>query len=311
MADIPASNWDETDANNDDAAPDGFPEGMAPSGVNNGARAIMGAVKRFWNRINAVKTTGGTTSAYTLSYDVAPAAYVNGEIISFVVNAANAAAATINVNALGAKALRLFGGNLLAGALVADQIVQARYDSAAGAFDIIPQHGWVRLGSVNPSAAAAIDFTSIPAGVAHLMITGQVRCNTNNVGFDLQTYGADGVLDTGASDYSWANFNTDTSATTGAVADFADNQIVIANNVSSTANSPPAFTINASNIQSARYTTFTYQAFWLNQAGIVAVSNYGSGARNEADRITGVRLIASSGTLGGAADVVTIYGSAG
>jgi hypothetical protein len=310
MADIAASNWSETDASNSTAAPDGFPEGMSPSGVNNGARAIMGANKRFWNKINAVKTTGGTTSAYTLTYDVAPGAYYDGEIISFVVNAANAAAATINVNALGAVPLRLFAGNLLAGALVADQIVQARYGSAAGAFDIIPQHGWVRLGSVNPSAAAAVDFTGIPAGVKHLMITGQVRCNTNNVGLSLQTYDAAGNLDTGASDYTWANFNMDTSTATGAIADTADAQIIVANNVSSNANVAPSFTINAANIQSARYTHFTYQAFWLNQAGLVAVSNYGGGSRNEADRITGVRLVASSGTLGGGADQVTIFASA-
>src|SRR5215470_3877943 len=121
--DIAASNWNETDDNNSTAAPDGWPEGMAPSGINNSGRAMMGATKRWWNKINAVKTTGGTTSAYTLTYDVAPAAYVDGEIISFVVNATNAAAATINVNALGAKPLGLFGGNLLAGALLANQIV--------------------------------------------------------------------------------------------------------------------------------------------------------------------------------------------
>ena len=110
MADIGASNWSETDASNTDAAPDGAPEGMAPSGVNNVLRAHQGATKRFWNHINPVKTTGGTTSAYTLTYDVAPAAYYDGEIFSFVVNAANAASATLNVNALGAKSIRHFGG---------------------------------------------------------------------------------------------------------------------------------------------------------------------------------------------------------
>ena len=49
--DIEASNWNEDDASNTAAAPDGAPEGMAPSGVNNVLRAIMGAVKRRrnWN----------------------------------------------------------------------------------------------------------------------------------------------------------------------------------------------------------------------------------------------------------------------
>ena len=42
---------------------------------------MMGAIKRWWNKSNAVKTTSGTSSAYTLTYDVAPTAYVDGEII--------------------------------------------------------------------------------------------------------------------------------------------------------------------------------------------------------------------------------------
>jgi hypothetical protein len=163
--DISQSNWTENDNNNSTAAPDGAPEGMAPSGINNVLRAHQRAVKRFWNKINAVKTTGGTSSAFTLAYNVAPTAYADGEIISFVVNAANAANATLNLNALGAVPLRLFGGNLLAGALLPDQITQARYNTSAGAFDIIPQNGWVRLGTQDPSAAATVDFTSIPAGV--------------------------------------------------------------------------------------------------------------------------------------------------
>ena len=35
LMDIEASNWNEDDASNAAAAPDGAPEGMAPSGVNN------------------------------------------------------------------------------------------------------------------------------------------------------------------------------------------------------------------------------------------------------------------------------------
>ena len=44
MADIEANNWNEADSSNTTAAPDGAPEGMAPSGVNDVIRAIMGAV---------------------------------------------------------------------------------------------------------------------------------------------------------------------------------------------------------------------------------------------------------------------------
>lgn len=44
MTDI--TQWDPSDDANSQASPAGFPEGQAPSGVNNSARAIMGAVRR-------------------------------------------------------------------------------------------------------------------------------------------------------------------------------------------------------------------------------------------------------------------------
>jgi hypothetical protein len=40
--------WSTSAANNNSAAPDGFPEGMAPSGVNDAAREVMAAVKRWY-----------------------------------------------------------------------------------------------------------------------------------------------------------------------------------------------------------------------------------------------------------------------
>ena len=43
MSDI--STWSATAASNNSASPDGFPEGMAPSGVNNSAREVMAPVR--------------------------------------------------------------------------------------------------------------------------------------------------------------------------------------------------------------------------------------------------------------------------
>ena len=69
--DIGATNWNEDDASNTTAAPDGAPEGMAPSGVNNVLRAHQGALKRFYSW-TMPKVTGGSGAAYTLGYAVAP-----------------------------------------------------------------------------------------------------------------------------------------------------------------------------------------------------------------------------------------------
>jgi hypothetical protein len=37
--------WDPVDDNNNAASPNGWPEGMMPSGVNNSARMMMGATR--------------------------------------------------------------------------------------------------------------------------------------------------------------------------------------------------------------------------------------------------------------------------
>jgi len=58
MADISdGANWSETDAANNRLSPNGWPEGMMPSGVNDAARADKGALKRFWNRANPITNT--------------------------------------------------------------------------------------------------------------------------------------------------------------------------------------------------------------------------------------------------------------
>lgn len=107
MPELSSSTYSATDASNTSASPDGAPEGMAPSGVNNTIRALIGSTKRFWQRIQTGGGTfGGTTNAYTITYTPALAAYVSGERYSFVANADNTGSATLNINALGAKTLR-------------------------------------------------------------------------------------------------------------------------------------------------------------------------------------------------------------
>ena len=107
MADICASNWTEDDNSNTAAAPDGAPEGMAPSGVNNVLRAIMGAVKRWFNW-SVPKVTGGSATAYTLTYGVAPSGYVDGMSFLVELHAAPGVGPTLNVGGLGAIPLRHF-----------------------------------------------------------------------------------------------------------------------------------------------------------------------------------------------------------
>jgi microcystin-dependent protein len=137
--DIAASNWNEDDNANIAAAPDGAPEGMAPSGVNNVLRAMMGAVKR-WFSWSAPKLSGGTSTAYTLSYTIAPGAYVDGMSFLIELHAAPSAGATLNVNGLGAIPLRHFYNGtwyLLPPSWCASgSVLQVIYHATSGVFRI-------------------------------------------------------------------------------------------------------------------------------------------------------------------------------
>jgi hypothetical protein len=104
MPDLSSGTYSEIDASNNQAAPNGMPEGMPPSGVNDAWRAGMGALKRAYDRDHAGSwcSVGGSGNNITLTYAAGPAAYVQGEKFAFKAIAANSGATTINVNGLGA-----------------------------------------------------------------------------------------------------------------------------------------------------------------------------------------------------------------
>lgn len=167
--DISQSNWTEADASNSTAAPDGAPEGMFPSGVNDTMRAMMGATKR-WYDWTIPTTTAGSSTAYTLTYSVAPGALVSGMTHTVLFNAANGAAATLNVNALGAKPLYYYDGSTWSavptGAIPINTIAPVTYDSVAGSYRILKDLSAAQSGStflsVDAATAVAATFVAGP-----------------------------------------------------------------------------------------------------------------------------------------------------
>src|SRR5260221_7842201 len=107
MPELSSAIYSEVDPSNNSAAPNGMPEGMPSSGVNDSWRAGMGAIKRAYDRDHAGTwcTVGGTGNAITLAYAVAAGSYVQGEKYAFKAIAANSGATTVNVNGLGAKSV--------------------------------------------------------------------------------------------------------------------------------------------------------------------------------------------------------------
>lgn len=130
MADISAATWSETDASNTASPPDGDPEGQLPSTVNNSLRAIRGAIKRWYDHSGPTLVSAGTANAQTLTYAVAPTAYVTGDVYSFTVGTAltNTGATTLNVNGLGAKNIFIGSTTLQGGELREAQLITVGYD---------------------------------------------------------------------------------------------------------------------------------------------------------------------------------------
>lgn len=102
--------WDPVDDNNNDSPPDGFPEGMNYSQVNNASRAVMGAMARYNADHNGSLTTGGTGNAYTVTSNQTIAAYTAGISLVILANRVNTDTPTLNLNGLGALPFRREAG---------------------------------------------------------------------------------------------------------------------------------------------------------------------------------------------------------
>ena len=127
--------WSKTANNNANA--DGtinWAEGQAPSTVNNSARAMMAAAAKYRDDIAGV-TTGGTATAYTVASNQAFDSLVSmdGKLIALVPHVTSGAGpVTLNVDGLGAKALRSAPGvELAAGTLISGTPYVARYVNSA------------------------------------------------------------------------------------------------------------------------------------------------------------------------------------
>lgn len=111
MADI--FDWSVVAASNNNAAPNGFPEGMNYSDVNNAAREVMAVLARWYADTNGSLVTGGTGNAYTITANRNVTSYVNGLEFAFRANRANTGAVTLNVSGVGPTALNYRDGTAL------------------------------------------------------------------------------------------------------------------------------------------------------------------------------------------------------
>ena len=135
--------WSQTPANNntsDTGSDVQWSEGMAPSDVNDSARAMMAELRKFIDDLGAsatsttMQTSAGTSTVYTLTTEGSADNLENGRIVCFIVDEGNGAAPTLNVDSLGAKNIYIADGTALTGGeMVANTIQCLSYDAAANA----------------------------------------------------------------------------------------------------------------------------------------------------------------------------------
>jgi microcystin-dependent protein len=146
-------------------------EGMAPSAVNDSARAMMARIAEWRDDVSGTITTAGTSTAYTLASNQGfdNFADMNGAMVAFVPHTTNGATVTLSVDGLGGKPLR-FGPSLelQSGVLIQGTPYVVSYNNSDGAFYLqggfanpygIPLGGMMPyIGASAPNSAFVLPF---------------------------------------------------------------------------------------------------------------------------------------------------------
>ena len=114
-------------------------ENCAPSGMNNAQRQALADIRAAFNDIGGKQVSGGSANAQTLTTETVYTAYADGTMLAFIAGFTNTGAATLNVDSVGAKAIRKGADTALsAGDITAGMLCIVCYDasanSAAGAW---------------------------------------------------------------------------------------------------------------------------------------------------------------------------------
>ena len=136
MAEI--KDYSVTADDNNSASPNGMPENMAPSGVNNSWRESFARVKRWYEDINGTKSTTGSSNAYVLAAARTVTAYAQGDAYLFRANHTNTGAATLNVDSVGAVAIvNNTQSALAAGQIQSGGMYLVAYDATNSKFQLV------------------------------------------------------------------------------------------------------------------------------------------------------------------------------
>lgn len=154
--------WSKTAATNATAdATINWSEGMAPSAVNDSARAMMARVSEWRDDFSGLLATGGTSTAYTVATNQGlPTTPTNGQLISVTPHATNGASATLAADGGTAFAVQTAPGTAVAaGVLVSGTPYDLKFNSSASAWILKGFYG----NPFNVPLGAVLDYTGVSA----------------------------------------------------------------------------------------------------------------------------------------------------
>ena len=133
--------YSTTADSNNQTPPNGAPEGMSPSSVNNTMREAYARIKRFYDDTNGAVTTTGSSNAYVLAAARTVASYAAGDMYVAKFNHSNTGNATLNVDSVGAKGIVTPSLNELpVNSIRAGGVYAVVYEASADKFILLDSH---------------------------------------------------------------------------------------------------------------------------------------------------------------------------
>lgn len=318
--------WALAAASNNATPPNGWPEGQAPSTVNNCAREMMSAIRTQWddavwfnfyptttpvnhislkaqNKIRISNQSAATTYTATDIYPVGTRLKVNNSNTNkygSVISLSSSSTAVILTMAMDSGTLTSTI-TTVSRSIITPGATSSPIPATIGSYQLISTQ--------SASSSASIDFTGLSSAYrAYKIIIANVIPGTDTVELNFLTSANNGSsYDTGASDYGWVwqftNFATGPVPTyTG---DNADARINLFNNLGTNTDEKLSFELTLFTPSAATQMYMTFSGIVrANDGGLYYID--GGGARLSAAAVNAVRFITSSGNI--ASGSFSLYG---
>lgn len=171
--------WSQT-ANNNDAIDStiNLREGQAPRTYNNAVRAVMAAVRKWWDDLSGNIVTGGGSTAYTVTSNQSYTGLPDGHHVVARIHTTNGTDPTLAVDGQTAKPIRYKTSTAIpSGAMAGGSTQKFTYDASDDCYYV---HGWFEgaLRSADNPDLVALEAVSTTGVVKR---TGSATFSTDNL----------------------------------------------------------------------------------------------------------------------------------